>query len=292
MSRWLAALVLAWALAVLPSLAWPADTVPLAQGGVPRSYLVHLPPQQAGGAALPLLIALHGTSMRAGDMFEYTDLPQVADRAGFVLASPAALGAAFNDGMAPPGSEAAAVDDVGFIEAVARDAQRRFGVRADAVYVVGFSSGGSMVQRLAIESRYPFAGFAAVASAPRVPAASIARPAPLLLVFGDADPLNPVDGGWVWIPVLHKKAAQAATVRQWAQWLHCQGDAERPAQVDGVTTRLWPHCADGARLAWVSIEGLGHQWAGARPMPFPSFVLGPQRATPSLGELVWRFLAP
>ena len=230
--------------------------------------------------------------MRAGDMFEYTDLPQVADRAGFVLVSPAALGAAFNDGMAPPGSEAAAVDDVGFIEAVARDAQRRFGVRADAVYVVGFSSGGSMVQRLAIESRYPFAGFAAVASAPRVPAASIARPAPLLLVFGDADPLNPVDGGWVWIPVLHKKAAQAATVRQWAQWLHCQGDAERPAPVDGVTTRLWPHCADGARLAWVSIEGLGHQWAGARPMPFPSFVLGPQRATPSLGELVWRFLAP
>ena len=93
MSRWLAML----ALAALPALAWAADTVPLAQGGVPRSYQVHLPPQQAGDAALPLLIALHGTSMRAGDMFEYTDLPQVADRAGFVLVSPAALGAAFND---------------------------------------------------------------------------------------------------------------------------------------------------------------------------------------------------
>ncbi len=288
MTRLLAAL----ALTVLPVLALAADTVTLVHGGMPRSYLVHLPPQHAGGAALPLLIALHGTSMRARDMFDYTDLPQVADRAGFVLISPAALGQAFNDGLAPPGSEAAAVDDVGFVEAVADDAQRRFGVRADALHVVGFSNGGSMVQRLAIESRYPFAGFAAVASAPRVQAAGVARPAPLLLVFGTADPLNPIDGGWVWIPVMHKKAAQAATLRQWAQWLRCAGDPESATPAAGVSVQRWPRCADGARLAWVSIDGLGHHWAGARPMPFPSFVLGPQRATPPLGELVWSFFAP
>ena len=142
-------LLAALALAALPVPAPAADTVTLVHGGVPRSYLVHLPPQHAGGAALPLLIALHGTSMRPQDMFDHTDLPQVADRAGFVLISPTALGQAFNDGLSPPGSDAAAVDDVGFVEAVADDARRRFGVRADALYVVGFSNGGSMVQRLA-----------------------------------------------------------------------------------------------------------------------------------------------
>lgn len=280
------------ALAALPLLAAAADTVTLVHGGMPRSYLVHLPPQQAGGAALPLLIALHGTSMRPQDMFDHTDLPRVADRAGFVLVSPASQGQAFNDGLAPPGSEVAAVDDVGFVEAVADDARRRFGVRADALYVAGFSNGGSMVQRLAIESRYPFAGFAAVASAPRVQAADVARPAPLLLVFGTADPLNPVDGGWVWIPVLHRKPAQAATVQQWAQRLRCEGQPEADTPAAGIGMQRWPRCADGARLAWMSIGGLGHHWSGARPMPFPSFVLGPQLAAPPLGELVWSFFAP
>lgn len=269
-----------------------AETVTLVHGGEQRSYRVQLPPQHTGGAALPLLIVLHGTSMRAQHMFDHTDLPQVANRAGFVLASPSALGSAFNDGLAPPGSAAAAVDDVGFIEAVADDAQRRFGVRADALHVVGFSNGGSMVQRLAIESRYPFAGFAAVASAPRVRTEGVARPAPLLLVFGTADPLNPVDGGWVWIPVLHRKPAQAATVRQWAQRLRCIGEPEAQTPAISVSALRWNRCADGARLASYTMAGLGHHWAGAKPMPFPSFVIGPQLDAPPLGELVWSFFAP
>jgi len=285
-------LLAAMALVALHVGALAAETVTLVHGGEQRSYRVQLPPQQADGTALPLLIVLHGTTMRAQQMFDHTDLPQVAKRAGFVLASPSALGSAFNDGLAPPGSIAAAVDDVGFVEAVAADAQRRFGVRADAVYVVGFSNGGSMVQRLAIESRYPFAGFAAVASAPRVRTEGVARPAPLLLVFGTADPLNPVDGGLVWIPVVHRKPAQAATVRQWAQRLRCVGEPEADIPAAGVSALRWQRCAQGARLASYTIAGLGHHWAGAKPMPFPSFVIGPQLDAPPLGELVWSFFAP
>lgn len=266
-----------------------AESVALTHGGAPRSYLVHRPPQAA--AAAPLLIALHGTSMRAAHMFEHTDLPQLADRAGLVLVAPQALGQAFNDGLAPAGSDAAAVDDVAFVEAVADDARRRFGVRADAVYVLGFSSGASMVQRLAIESRYPFAGFAAVAGAVRVATPGVARAAPLLLVFGDADPLNPPEGGRVWIPVPHVKPAPAQTAHQWAQRLRCTDAPEVETPLPGVHAQHWRHCADGARLAWMRIGGLGHHWAGARPMPFPAFVLGPQRAEPALGELVWQFLA-
>jgi len=277
------------ALACAAGCAAAAQSVALSHGGEPRSYLVHRPP--AASAAPPLLIALHGTTMRAADMLAYTDLPQLADRAGFVLASPQALGTAFNDGLAPAGSEAAAVDDVGFVEAVADDAIARFGVRADAIYVVGFSNGASMVQRIAIESRYPFAGFAAVAGAVRVATAGVARPAPLLLVFGSADPLNPPQGGWVWIPVPHRKPAPAVTAGQWAERLRCEGPPEADAPAPGVQLQQWRHCAEGARLAWMTIDGLGHHWAGARPMPFPSFVVGPQVAAPRLGELVWGFLA-
>jgi polyhydroxybutyrate depolymerase len=282
--RWMPATLLALACTAA------AQSVALPHQGALRSYLMHRPPQHAQGTALPLVIVLHGTSMRAADMLSYTDLPQLADRHGFLLAAPQALGNGFNDGLAPAGSEAAAVDDVGFVEALADDAQQRFGVRADAIYVVGFSNGGSMVQRLAIESRYPFAGFAAVASAVRVATPGVARPAPLLLVFGTADPLNPVDGGLVWIPAPHVKPAPAATVQQWAQRLRCDGAPALAEPAPGVRHRVWQRCAEAARLAWISIDGLGHHWAGARPMPFPRFVLGPQLAEPKLGELVWQFL--
>jgi polyhydroxybutyrate depolymerase len=250
---------------------------------------VHRPP--TGGAAAPLLIALHGTSMRAADMLAYTDLPQLADRHGFVLASPQSLGIAFNDGLAPAGSEAAAVDDVGFVEAVANDAIARFGVRADAVYVVGFSNGASLVQRIAIESRYPFAGFAAVSGAVRVATPGVVRPAPLLLVFGNADPLNPAQGGLAWIPVPHRKPAPQVTAGQWAERLRCAGPPETETPAAGVRLQQWRRCADGSRLGWMVIDGLGHHWAGAPAMPFPSLVIGPQVAAPRLGELVWDFLA-
>lgn len=267
-----------------------AQSFEIAHQGLLRRYVAHLPPQQAAGRPLQLLIALHGTSMRAEDMFAYTDLVPLAEREGIVLVAPASVGPLFNDGFGAAGTEAAAVDDVGFIEAVADDARTRFGARADAVYVVGLSNGGSMVQRLAIESRYPFAGFAAVASAPRVAKPGVARPAPLLLVFGSADPLNPPGGGWVWTPVAHRKPAHAETVRQWAHRLQCQGPAAADAPLPGVQRESWTACSGGARLTWLRIDGLGHHWAGAKALPFPSFVVGPQLASPPLGELVWDFL--
>jgi len=268
------------------------ESISLQHQGSERSYLAHRPPQHAGGNPLPLLIALHGTSMRAADMLAYTDLPALADRAGFVLVAPSSIGNAFNDGLARAGSEAAAVDDVGFVEAVAEDARVRFGVRAEAIHLAGFSNGGSMVQRVAIESSYPFAGFAAVASAVRVQTAGVRRPAPMLLVFGNADPLNPPAGGWVWIPVPHAKPAPAQTAAQWAQRLRCEEPPDTEAPTAGVIARHWRRCAASSRLAWLTIDGLGHHWAGARPMPFLSFVIGPQVAAPKLGDLLWQFFSP
>jgi len=129
-----------------------------------------------------------------------------------------------------------------------------------------------------------------VASAPRVATPGVARPAPLLLVFGRADPLNPPAGGWVWTPVPHAKPPTDATVRQWAQRLQCEGAPQQDLPRPGVQRLQWPHCAGGSRLAALQIEGQGHHWAGARPLPFPSFVVGPQLASPPLGELVWDFL--
>jgi polyhydroxybutyrate depolymerase len=284
-----------WTLAFLATVlqtAFAAEEISVAHDGARRSYMVHTPKEYDPAVALPLVVALHGTNMRAADMLGHTDLPRKADSAKFILASPNSLGTAFNDGLAPAGSDAAVVNDVGFIQAVTDDAKARYRIRADSIYLVGFSSGGSMVQRMAIESRYPFAGYASVANTVRVKTEGIANRAPTLLVFGTADPFNPVAGGEVAMPVKSVKPSHEATAKGWAERLGCQDNPSTAAPAKGVQARIWTECPSGARLAWYEIEGLGHHWAGAEPMPFPAFIIGEQVASPNLTDLIWAFFKP
>ena len=113
-----------------------------------------------------------------------------------------------------------------------------------------------------------------------------------VLVFGTADPLNPQGGGWVWTPVPHAKPSPAQTVADWAARLQCQGPPESESPLPGVQRQQWRDCSSGARLAWLSIDGLGHHWAGARPLPFPSWVVGPQLAAPKRTSLPSMFPGP
>lgn len=273
-------------------MAHAAQEIAIEHEGVRRSYLILTPTEYDPAVALPLVIALHGTNMRAADMLRHTDLPRKANSARFILVSPNSLGTAFNDGLAPPGSDAAGVNDVGFIQAVAEDAKARYRIRANSIFLVGFSNGGSMAQRVAIESRYPFAGYASVANATRVQTEGVSNPASTLLVFGTADPFNPVAGGQVDMPVKSVKPSHETTAKKWAERLGCLDSPPTSPLEKGVQARIWTQCRSGARLAWYEIEGLGHHWAGAEPMPFPSFIIGEQVTSPNLTDLVWAFLSP
>jgi polyhydroxybutyrate depolymerase len=251
--------------------------------------VVYVPKSYDAARVVPMLIALHGTNLRGADMLSYTDLPRKAESAGFILVAPDSRGLAFNDGFTTGGPESAETDDVGFIETVAEDVKRRYKIDSQAVFLTGFSSGASMVQRMEIESRYPFRAYASVANALRVKTESVAHPAPLLLVFGSADPLNPVAGGEVSIPVMSIKPSHEATAMNWATRLGCRDKALASSPAKGVQAQIWVKCASSARLTWYEIEGLGHHWAGADSMPFPAFIIGDQVSSPNLSDLIWDF---
>lgn len=267
-----------------------ADTVSLHFDKRDRSYLVHVPKSYDGSKAVPLLVALHGTNMVGKHMLDHTDLVRKSEETGFVLVAPNAVGNAFNDGLDRT-PERNAVADVGFIEAVADDAKKRYKIDAAKVYVAGFSNGGSMVQRIAVESQYDFAGLVSVAGHLRVAKADrVLRPRPLLLVFGTADPLNPVAGGQVYLPVPDVKPAHVTTATAWAKRLDCDpAPVPIPAPAK-VAAQTWKNCVTGARLVWYEVEGMAHQWPGGSPMPFMTFAVGEYTESPSLGDLVWQFL--
>lgn len=285
--RWLASL----SLLIFAAVTTAAETVSVQSEGQPRTYVVHLPKSYDGSKPVPLLIALHGSRMTGADMLKYTDLVRKSEEAGFILAAPDSMGTAFNDGTPRGTSAVASVADVRFIEGVADDSKKLFKIDAAKVYLVGLSTGASMVQRIAVESQYEFAALASVSDHLWVKADRALRPRPLLLVFGTADPLNPGKGGTISVLARMEKPAHATTTKGWAERLKCEPAAASIPAPAGVTAQAWQKCEPGGRVVWYEVEGLAHHWSGGTALPFPEAVIGKFTSSPSLSNLVWEFFS-
>jgi polyhydroxybutyrate depolymerase len=177
-------------------------------GGLDRSYWVHrAPPVARSAAARPggLVIVLHGSggdgaSMRA--MFGQR-LEAFTDRAGFHVVYPDGFERHWNDcrRSATYAANVRDVDDPAFLRAIVAAMGREAGVDPRRVFVAGFSNGGQMVFRLALQDPGTYAGFAAIAASLPAPANNDCRvgdaAAPVVLFAGTADPINPFGGGLV-----------------------------------------------------------------------------------------------
>src|SRR5260221_7319835 len=70
----------------------------LQSGGLTRSYIVYVPVSYDGNQAAPLMIALHGGGGQASGMNKLTDLNEVADEEGFLIAYPDGIRKSWADG--------------------------------------------------------------------------------------------------------------------------------------------------------------------------------------------------
>ncbi len=119
-------------------------------------------------------------------------------------ASPAKFGVdnqTWNDGSGRFNSCKKNVPDVEFINAMIDDVGAAHPVDARRIYAEGFSNGASMNGRLGVELSARLAAIAAVAGTLCSEDQALAHPVSLLYISGDADPLNPINGG---IPKLAK----------------------------------------------------------------------------------------
>ncbi len=282
-----------------PALADPApltsgrQTVDLPAGGAARSYEVFVPENADAAAPPPLLMVLHGTGSTGAQMIDLGKFEGFAAAKGIVLAAPNALGRAFNEGSGRGGAEVNGVDDVAFIEAVADDIRARTAIDTGRMFLAGFSSGGAMAQRMALQSDYAWAAIAAVAAHLWVPAEGANRPTNLLLLWGMEDPLNPKEGGVVPYPqsgVTLDKPAPQATHLKWADLLECyEGDFAEATPFPATTRLFIDTCYDGARLEAYFVDGLGHHWPGGGALPLPVEMVGPYAEPFGLNEVMWEF---
>lgn len=292
-----------------PPLVRGDQRVTLNVGGLPRSFVVHVPSGYISGATLPLVIMLHGGGGSARAAMVETGWREKADEAGFLAVFPNAMPPdpsrpgsftrnpqLWNDGSDRFYPGQAAVDDVGFIAAILDDLSARRIVDERRVYVTGFSNGAGMSFLVGARLSSRIAAIAPVAGANWLRSISLERPVSLMYVTGDADPLNPIEGG---VPRLLNGASDSVRAKpkppvreSISKWILALGLPATPVSVtdaNGLRTEVYgPERRGGAEIVTVTVSGLGHAWPGGRAL-LPEWLVGPTSDRFRATDAIWKF---
>jgi polyhydroxybutyrate depolymerase len=166
-------------------------------GGRTRTFLTYRPQQPA--ASPGLVIVMHGTGIDGEKMRAWTgyEFEQAADQQGFLIVYPDGYKKDWNDCRKGYFSDAKKenVDDIAFINAIIS----KYNVSPDKVFLFGYSAGGMMAYRIAMEQPHSIAAIATVCAALPTPETNRCTIPdtlpPIMMVNGTADKICPANGG-------------------------------------------------------------------------------------------------
>jgi polyhydroxybutyrate depolymerase len=144
---------------------WTNKTI--SSGGLTRSYRVYQSPNYNAFVPASLLIALHGLGDNMTN-FSNIGFNYIADTANIICVFPQAVsdpyaGAAWNSGAGLSGYYPnAGVDDIGFINAMIDESISVYAIDISRIYLCGFSMGGFMTEKMALQSNSKIAAFASM----------------------------------------------------------------------------------------------------------------------------------
>lgn len=243
--------------------------LPVYAGATERYSVVHVPASYDAKKPAPLLLVLHGFSLDADTIEEFSGLSELSEKEGFIAVypdgSPDSLGKkGWNAG---PFFESmfGKADDEGFILSLLKETGKKYSVDPKRIYVVGYSNGGFMAHTLA--QRHPglFAGIGAVAASASGSLKKLTAPVSVIHIHGLADPVVPFKGSDSF-QSLH------SVIARFRELNGCSGHPSiiRAGSVEG---EIWT--GKKGDVAVYVIKGLGHEW------PVNEM---------NTGEVLWNFL--
>ncbi|HEY1972707.1 MAG TPA: PHB depolymerase family esterase [Pseudonocardia sp.] len=253
----------------------PAAASPLPEASIPvnrvvtlsmpsghRFAIVHHPvdtPEEA-----PLVVVLHGAYGSAQQARSSYGWDALADRNGFVVAYPNGAGPFWNAGDCCGTAHTMAVDDVEFLHELEDQLQQRDDIDPRRVYAVGMSNGAMMAYAWACGRPDDLAGIGPVAGAlvaPCTPAPSVT----VVAIHGTNDRNVPIDGGPGPQSVTHFRYPTLAA--SLAAFVAADGCDPTPviAHRPSVQVSTWS-CTGDRNVTLALVQGLGHEWPGARPL--------------------------
>jgi polyhydroxybutyrate depolymerase len=234
--------------------------------------LVRLPETLQAGERVPLLLVLHGFGVPSSLLIAKSRLNAVADQKKFAYLAPEgardALGRPFwNAGKSCCDLDHRQLDDVKRLRELLDANLSNASVDPKRVFVIGYSNGGFMAQRLACDVGDRIAGVVSVAGAapsPEVPCTQNSALA-VLEIHGESDPIVHYTGGTVFDRTdVEAHASALDTVKYWAQHLSCNGPPRMVNRIDlephvperETSVQRYDECRGAVEL-W-TVKGAGH----------------------------------
>ncbi len=263
---WLALLALTTIFASASAQAFDRDMIIDAADG-PRHALV----MNAGSGPHPTVIVLHGALGTGAGAARTTGFAEAAARRDFAAVFPDGLDRQWNDGRS---GKAGGPDDIGFIRALVRRLVSDGIADPRRVYLAGISNGGMMSFTLACKAPELFAGIGTViANMPDGIEPCIARPIPVVMINGTADPMVPYRGGEVGLRGGRGRVWSAEqTAGFFARRDGCGSRSvvalphRDPMSDTSVAQITWRDCKVTGGVSLYRIEGGGHALPGRRAL--------------------------
>jgi polyhydroxybutyrate depolymerase len=187
--------------------------------GEVRTYLLSTPKKI--DKETRIFVGLHGFTDSARRFAYYTSLHNAVGVDDIVI-YPNAISpkagqlSGWNAGFCCGSGREQGVDDAGFIVELVSTVQNEYGIENAKTYVVGFSNGGFMAQKVAIEHSEVISSAAVVSGAIGTQEQKLVpgNPMPILLIHGEQDGRIPYAGGaalsdpgFKWLPFEEMKAS-------------------------------------------------------------------------------------
>lgn len=263
-----------------------------------RSYRLYVPKSLPGGE-VPLVVMLHGALGSGKQAEKAYGWNELADKYGFIVAYPDGLNRAWavsDRCCGPPAREK--VDDVAFIKSMINDIQKKARIDASRIYVAGMSNGGALAYRLACDTDI-FAAIGVV-SATLLSECPNPHEVSVVHIHGKEDNIFPYGGGlgslganWDgWLSDLAEARIPPIPdlMGMWRRVNRCTPSA---VTINGPIRKAVAACADDREVAFIVIDGAGHQWPGSKASEETGKLLGFDSPSIELHatEVLWDFFA-
>ena len=238
--------------------------------GGDRPADLYLPPSYVEGEPAPLLVLLHGYGASNAMQEAYFKLAPAVARLGFLYIIPNgtfdSAGQRFwNATDACCNFHGSDVDDIAYLMGLIQEVERTVSVDPARVFIVGYSNGGFMAQRLACEFPGRFAAVVSIAGAQSLDA-SDCQPAHglhFLQIHGTADPTILYKGG-KWFGGSYPSARDTTQ-----SWVNINGCDKEPTTLPPINLESaipgretirerWAGCEPGTSVALWTIQGGTH----------------------------------
>jgi len=233
--------------------------------GLPRTYILHIPPGYNSSTRVPLVFVLHGRGGDAESFKDKTGMSAKADHEHFIVVYPQALGnpTVWNTNLSKFSSNG--VDDVAFIRALIDKLENDLRIDGRRIYCSGFSSGAIMSYLLGARLSHRLAAIGIASgtvgniaddgSTRIIPTPS--EPVPVIAFHGKKDETIFYNGGGSLVNAL----SVADSIAFWVKADGCPSSPHEDSQQNGdLIVDDYGGCQDQSEVTLYSFKNGTHEW--------------------------------